>query len=195
MATLADRNNNPGNIRDGTFAKSQPGYAGSNKGFAVFASVQDGFNAQVKLLRSYYDRGIDTVSKVINRYAPSSENNTGAYINDVSSALGINPNATLDPNNLGTLAATMARHEGFSGWKSLGGSAATNNPSSTPAKSGSVVDQVISAVTPTWVSELLNGQTAARWISVVIGIILIALAVAAFVLTSDAGKQVVSAVK
>lgn len=44
------------------------------------------------------------------------------------------------------------------------------------------IGTVTNALTPTWLQNLLNGHTAARWTSVVIGIILIGLAIAAFVL-------------
>jgi len=193
--SLADTNNNPGNIRDGSYAQGQPGYTGSNKGFATFQTAVDGFNAQVALLRSYYDKGVNTISKVITKYAPPSENNTGAYIKSVSDALHIDPNQTLSPQNLKDLAAAMAHHEGFGDWKNLlGGNPAS--ASSAPASSvGGVVSSVTDALTPNWLRDLLNGHTAARWVSVLIGIILIGLAIAAFTLTSDTGKQVIAAVK
>ena len=59
------RNNNPGNIEDGRFARSQPGYAGGDGRFARFNSPQDGQNAQVTLLRRYLNRGQVTVRSII----------------------------------------------------------------------------------------------------------------------------------
>lgn len=193
--SLADTNNNPGNIRDSSWTQSQPGYVGSNKGFAVFKTVQDGFNAQVNLLKNYYNKGRTSVNSIISKYAPSNENNTGSYTNTVSQWLGVNPNDTLSFGNLSDLAASMARYEGFANWKSLATGNAKSNDSPTTTNPSSVVSSVASALTPQWFTDLINGHTAARWISVIIGIILIALAVAAFTLTSDTGKQVIAAVK
>lgn len=59
------RNNNPGNIQDGAFARSQPGYVGGDGRFARFNSQQAGQNAQVALLRRYLNRGQVTVRSII----------------------------------------------------------------------------------------------------------------------------------
>ena len=61
------------------------------------------------------------------------------------------------------------------------GDAATSGDGSGSKPNGGIID----ALTPTWVSNLLNGHTAARWSSVIIGIILIALAVGAFVYKTE----------
>lgn len=87
------RNNNPGNIEDGNFAKSLPGYRGSDGRFAIFETPEDGVNAGVKLLESYAGRGVVTPSQVINRWAPPSDNNpTQAYAKYVADRLGIGVN-------------------------------------------------------------------------------------------------------
>lgn len=177
MSSLADRNNNPGNIRDGSFAQSLPGYVGSNKGFAVFDSVNSGFNALNTLLQNYWNKGLRSVDSIISRWAPPSENDTNSYVNQVSKWLNVSPNSTLSFGNLPTLAQSIAKFEGFSG---------VGNP--TPVGDGSnktdtgIIGTVTNALTPTWLQNLLSGHTAARWTSVVIGIILIGLAIAAFVL-------------
>lgn len=59
------RNNNPGNIEDGHFARSQPGYLGGDGRFARFVSPQAGQNAQVALLRTYLGRGQTTIRSII----------------------------------------------------------------------------------------------------------------------------------
>lgn len=59
------RNNNPGNIQDGAFAKSQPGYAGSDGRFAKFDSAAQGDAAQQALLGKYLKRGQTTVRSII----------------------------------------------------------------------------------------------------------------------------------
>jgi hypothetical protein len=59
------RNNNPGNIEDGSFAKSQPGYAGSDGRFAKFTTAAQGSAAQEALLGKYLARGQTTVRQII----------------------------------------------------------------------------------------------------------------------------------
>lgn len=113
--TRADRNNNPGNIKDGAFARSQRGYIGSDGTFAKFASAADGINAQLNLLRNYYSRGVDTVAEIVSKWAPPGENNTAAYINKVAKMLGVNPTAHLGVSALPDLARVMAQVEGFHG--------------------------------------------------------------------------------
>lgn len=94
------RNNNPGNIIDGPFARSLPGYAGTDGKFAKFASLDDGNAAIDRLLQSYGNRGINTPNAIINRWAPPSDNNpTQTYAANVAKALGVDPNAPLDLNN------------------------------------------------------------------------------------------------
>jgi hypothetical protein len=91
------RNNNPGNIEDGAFAKSQPGYMGSDGRFAKFDSVANGTNALDGLLTKNY-AGL-TVSQLINKYAPPGENNSSAYAATVAKRLGIDVNSVPDMSN------------------------------------------------------------------------------------------------
>lgn len=95
------RNNNPGNIEDGPFAKSLPGYVGSDGRFAKFDTLDAGVNAHAQLLGRYGNKGIDTVSGVINRWAPSAENGaaTGNYARFVANKLGVDPNGKIDLSN------------------------------------------------------------------------------------------------
>lgn len=99
------RNNNPGNIEYGPFARGQ-GATGPEQGnggrFAFFADAQQGLNAIAALLRgkSYGGAGIDSVGGIINKYAPGSDHNdTAAYITTVAKKLGVEQNAHLDLNN------------------------------------------------------------------------------------------------
>lgn len=94
------RNLNPGNIEDGAFAKSLPGYVGSDGRFAKFASLDDGNAAMDRLLQSYGQRGFNTPQSIINRWAPPTDNNpTNTYAANVAKALGVDPTAPLDMNN------------------------------------------------------------------------------------------------
>ncbi|MBY0392789.1 MAG: hypothetical protein K2Q27_05945 [Novosphingobium sp.] len=113
--TRAERNNNPGNIMDGSFARSQPGYAGSDGRFAIFDDVASGLNAMERLLKSYMARGRDTIAEIISKWAPPSENNVGAYVAHVEQLTGIGRFDQLQMTDLQRVAAAMAQHEGFRG--------------------------------------------------------------------------------
>lgn len=73
------RNNNPFNIK-----KSRHNWIGKIQGddpiFETFVHIGYGLRAGIKLLLTYIDRGYDTPRKIINRFAPSTENNTSYYL-------------------------------------------------------------------------------------------------------------------
>jgi hypothetical protein len=107
---------NPGAIRDGAFARSQPGYAGASGGFATFNTPQEGAAAQENLLRKdYVGSGINTVNKIIDKYTPASKENPEAnrnnYKNYVAGKLGINLNAPITAAQVPALAAAMREFE------------------------------------------------------------------------------------
>lgn len=110
-STRGMRNNNPGNIRYGAFARMRGAIGQDAQGFAIFPSMEDGEAATKSLLGSYFSRGHDTIRKVISRYAPSSENNTDAYINAVSKRLGVGADDRLNASHIGSLASSIFRHE------------------------------------------------------------------------------------
>lgn len=95
---LGIRNNNPGNLR---YVSSihWKGQVGSNKGFAVFDTVENGIRAMAIDLKTKIGKGLDTLNKYIPVYAPPSENDTVAYINNVSRQTGISPNDKITFNN------------------------------------------------------------------------------------------------
>lgn len=110
------RNNNPGNVEDGPFAKSQAGYAGSDGRFARYDTLDNGIGAQTSLIGSYGKRGINTVAGVVNRWAPAAENGaaTGNYVNFVARAVGVDPNQPIDLSDPGIrtrLAGAMRQFE------------------------------------------------------------------------------------
>lgn len=118
--TRAERNNNPGNLN----YAGQTGAVledGSNARFAKFGSTAEGVSALARQLQRYGDRGLDTISKIINKYAPSSENNTQAYIDALSKRLGVSGDQKLDLNDSSTLTGLIkgiARHEAGSDYLS-----------------------------------------------------------------------------
>lgn len=108
------RNNNPGNISAGKFTEGLPGYVGSDGRFAQFQNPTQGLLAVDHLLQSYGQRGLNTVSGVISRWAPSNENDTTAYINAVAQKLGVDPNTPLnmqDPRVRAALTSAIVTHE------------------------------------------------------------------------------------
>jgi hypothetical protein len=90
------RNYNYGNIIDGPFARSLPGYAGSDGRFARFASPQAGVAAMDRLLRSYGARGFDTVEKIVGRWSPPNENDTGILTETMARRMGLRPGDRVD---------------------------------------------------------------------------------------------------
>lgn len=108
------RNNNPGNLE---YSKTNPwvGQTGDDGRFAKFETPEHGIRALGRNLLSYQRQGIDTVSDIINRWAPSSDNNnTDAYIQAVCAQLGVTPDQQLDasnPDTLKALCASIIQHE------------------------------------------------------------------------------------
>lgn len=109
------RNNNPGNIEFGPFAKAN-GAIGSDGRFAVFPTYEAGRAAKEALLFSSSGYAGKTIAGAIERYAPRSDNNnTDAYISTVAGALGVDPNtplAELSPAQRNAMLTAMERVEG-----------------------------------------------------------------------------------
>lgn len=105
LPSRAERNNNPGNIEFRGQAGAVP-EDGSGR-FAKFSSTADGVAALVSQLRRYGARGRDTLTKIMEKYAPPEENNTKAYIASLSKKLGVGADQTLDLNNADTLAGLV----------------------------------------------------------------------------------------
>lgn len=77
------RNNNPLNIRIGNVWLGEV-QKPTDKSFEQFISMEYGIRAGFIILRRYIRRyGKDTVAEIVSTWAPSSENNTEAYINTV----------------------------------------------------------------------------------------------------------------
>jgi len=84
--------------------------------FVIFSSAHYGLRALAKLLITYRLKyGLDCVEEIIGRWAPTSENDTRAYVNAVAREVGVSPTETInvvtDPAMLGRLVAAIVRHE------------------------------------------------------------------------------------
>jgi len=144
--TRGVRNNNLGNIEKGRFADKYGAIAGKDSRFATFPTPEAGHRAMVGLIRDAYgSKGIDTISGIINRYAPSSENNTGAYINAVSKGTGINPNVKLSSGQYDAIAMMMERHESGVNYQQMMGSGIAQSGKAS-ATGGSKVETNIQAI-------------------------------------------------
>lgn len=99
------RQHNPGNLR-------RPG---NPVGFQTFDNDEQGLSAMAQQIGRYANRdGLRSISGILNKYAPGSENNTGAYIKRVSDDTGFDPNAQLnvnDPKVLAPLLSSMVKVE------------------------------------------------------------------------------------
>lgn len=101
---LGLRLNNPGNLR----YAGQAGATRGARGFAQFGSRQAGMDALANQLTLYSNRDhLDTISGIIRKYAPPSENDTPTYIRQISSGMGVDPNQHLDINNPAVLSRLM----------------------------------------------------------------------------------------
>lgn len=99
--TIADRFNNPANLRYAAGYETANTRSGK---FAVFPSLDEGVLAAAKQLQIYGTKGINNIHDIISKWAPSNENNTKAYIGNVVNATGRSEFEKLNLNDTRTLA-------------------------------------------------------------------------------------------
>ncbi len=108
------RNNNPGNIRinsDKFQGEIQPS---QDNAFKQFVSMAYGYRAMFAVLSTYHKRGLNTIEKIIGRWAPPNENHTRVYIDNVSKWSGVPKDEILTENsgeNYIKIVAAMSRME------------------------------------------------------------------------------------
>ena len=112
------RNNNPGNIRpsdDKWQGMTGVDKAGGGKGYITFDTPENGIRAMTKNLMTYQGRGLDTVEKIINTWAPAADkNDVEAYIRNVTNRLGVARDSKLNlsnPNVMKALVTSIIQHE------------------------------------------------------------------------------------
>lgn len=117
VKALGIRNNNPGNIR-ATNIKWR-GQVGSNKGFVVFDTPENGIRALAINLRNKQRlHFLNTVEKIIGDpvwgWAPATENDTKSYINAVARAMNVKPSQRINLEERAVVAAmtkAIIKHE------------------------------------------------------------------------------------
>jgi hypothetical protein len=116
---LGMRNNNPGNLRNGIAWLG--GSAGAN-GFVKFRDVSWGLRAMALDLSTKITKdGLNTISEIITKYAPPSENDTAAYIRAVAQDTGWNKDNTISisEDNLLRLMRAIINHEQGNSYSAL----------------------------------------------------------------------------
>jgi hypothetical protein len=110
--TRGIRNNNPMNLRK-TDINWDGKVPGSDESFETFKSPQYGIRAGAKVLLNYQRlHGLDTINKIINRFAPPSENDTNAYAEHVSKVLGVGLDERINVDQyLHNLVSVIIKHE------------------------------------------------------------------------------------
>lgn len=107
------RNNNPGNIEyTGTPWKGLASPPSDGR-FVRFTTAQYGLRALARLLMNYQIKyGLNTVKKIIDRWAPPVENNTSAYASAVARHLGVGVSEKINVrSHLHKLVAAIVQHE------------------------------------------------------------------------------------
>ena len=103
------RNNNPGNIRLGSFCYKGEKAESSDTAFRQFESIEWGYRAMFVLLHTYAKKyGCHTIRQMINRYAPPIENHTDNYIRRVAYATHLSPDEEISTTDAATMTAVVA---------------------------------------------------------------------------------------
>ncbi|MFT4793141.1 MAG: hypothetical protein ACJAVR_002599 [Paracoccaceae bacterium] len=112
--TRAWRNNNPGNLRKGTFTASN-GAIGDDGSFAVFPDRETGAEAIENLLRGKIFSKL-TLEAAIDRYAPPVENDTNAYLTFLVKETGIAEGTVLGDLPVSEIRKLVAGISKMEGW-------------------------------------------------------------------------------
>ena len=109
------RNNNPGNLRISVAnwrGKILPPFR-TDKDFEQFEAAKWGIRALMKTLKTYIEKyDLNTVEKIINRWAPPSENITTSYVRSVEQEMiPLNPVITWNEAQIVRLATAIIKHE------------------------------------------------------------------------------------
>ena len=122
------RNNNPLNIRRGTARWKGMSKREDDEDFEQFETMAYGWRAAFILLgRTYYEKyHLNTIQKIISRWAPACENKTDAYMMYVAINVGINE---CDPLPSPKLAPAIWMRIAWAMFEVEAGRKAANDPS------------------------------------------------------------------
>lgn len=181
MPSRGERNNNPGNLEASPWTKRQPGYVGSDGRFAIFDSMANGIAAQEKLLRGYIDKGFTTIDSIVSRYGndPGTADDASVlnYKKYLSSRLGKSLDDIITKADIPFLTKAMREFE-------TGKTRPTGDAPSGERGWWDTITDPVGAV-----GDWFTTGIVARIVYVVIGVVLIGLAIAAFVFLTDNGQK------
>ena len=112
---IPNRQNNPGALKYGEFAKNHGAIGKGARGFAIFPSAEEGIEALKALLQSENYRNL-TIFEAMKRFAPAHENDPKAYADGIRKATGIDATKKLyelTKDELVLVAHKIAVTEGF----------------------------------------------------------------------------------
>jgi hypothetical protein len=111
------RLNNPGNVDRTSIVWQGMSALQSDPRFITFVSPQWGFRCMARILKGDFREGCVTVHELIDKWAPSIENDTTDYVTDVGKRMGVGIDETLVlPTQLLPLLKAIAIHEGGCPW-------------------------------------------------------------------------------
>lgn len=102
--------NNPLNIRN-VDGQNWIGQIGKKDGFCEFQNVWWGIRAAMMILSKYRKRGLVTIEQIISTWAPTSENDTEAYIKFICTNMGCKRTDEMTPEFWPRLVFWMAKME------------------------------------------------------------------------------------
>lgn len=117
MSVRGIRNNNPLNIRKGCSWKGERTNQ-KDSDFEEFVSIEWGIRAALKLMRNHITGfggkrpRMNTLKKLINVWAPPTENATMRYVDFVSDHVGLLPSDIINPDD-GKIMCKIARAMAF----------------------------------------------------------------------------------
>jgi hypothetical protein len=151
-ATRGDRNNNPGNIEYGAWAKAH-GAIGTDGRFAIFPTKEAGEAAMAQLLRERYQgMTLEQIQRTWVFGNNAAGNTDAGYLGSMSAATGLKPGDVPNLNDPATVQKLMrgmmrgeGTHPGGEGDKTSSVNIGTLNVSSNASDPKKVADEVIEA--------------------------------------------------
>ncbi len=102
------RNNNPGNIRQSVSRFKGEVTPSEDEQFKQFESMEWGYRAMFLVIHNYNQLyGINTLDRIISRWAPACENHTVEYIKTVAKRLGRPTHCCIDSLDRETMVAMV----------------------------------------------------------------------------------------